>query len=300
MQDKLNKPKRFGEVLDTIFSLSRSRFLDFLKIYLMLLGPIIILEVLVYLAMGKSLIQEVGQGSNWIEKILSGFDPDDPFAQQEEILSENVLIMLSGIMSVFATVAILFAVDHIRKGETFQPSEVAKRAFTKALPILGATILLIIAFFFLLLIILLPGSTFSLGLESLVSLTFFFLILGIGLIALLIYLIIKITFYIAEIAFGSTVLSSFKNSWQLTRRRVLFLFGLYIVFVLIIGIINFVFEITAILLLGNSVLYVLIVNIVALATSMIGSIGYSVAYFDLKSRHDVDEIQEIIEEYHSE
>src|SRR5690625_7689937 len=115
----------------------------------MLDGTNIILEVVVYLAMGKSLIQEVGQGSNWIEKILSGFDPDDPFAQQEEILSENVLIMLSGIMSVFATVAILFAVDHIRKGETFQPSEVAKRAFTKALPILGATILLIIAFFFL-------------------------------------------------------------------------------------------------------------------------------------------------------
>src|SRR5690625_7997960 len=124
--------------------------------------------------------------------------------------------MLSGIMSVFATVAILFAVDHIRKGETFQPSEVAKRAFTKALPILGATILLIIAFFFLLLIILLPGSTFSLGLESLVSLTFFFLILGIGLIAVLIYLFIKITFYLFEISFGSTFCSYFIISCHLT------------------------------------------------------------------------------------
>ena len=51
------------------------------------------------------------------------------------------------------------------------------------------------------------------------------------------------------------------------------------------------------IVLGNSVLLTLIANLVTLITTMIFYVGYGVMYLDLKTRHDGDDIKEMLEDY---
>ncbi|MFL6557077.1 MAG: hypothetical protein ACJ8MO_13260, partial [Bacillus sp. (in: firmicutes)] len=114
--------------------------------------------------------------------------------------------------------------------------------------------------------------------------------LGIGL------LLTRWSFY-----FGSVVLDKdspgLGRSWRLSKKRTWVLMGLYIVFYFIISSISFGVQVTFGMVLGNSVLLTLISNLVTLVTTMIFSVGYGVMYLDLKTRHDADDIKEMLEDY---
>ena len=101
--------------------------------------------------------------------------------------------------------------------------------------------------------------------------------------------------------FGSVVLDKdspgLGRSWRLSRKRTWALMGLYIVFYFIISSISFGVQMTFGIVLGNSVLLTLISNLVTLVTTMIFSVGYGVMYLDLKTRHDADDIKEMLEDY---
>lgn len=73
--------------------------------------------------------------------------------------------------------------------------------------------------------------------------------------------------------------------------------GLYIVFYLIITSISFAVKSTFAVVLGNSVLLNIIVNLTSLLTTLFFSVGYAVMYLDLKLRHDADDLKELIENY---
>lgn len=296
MDERLNRPKGFGQILDLTFSLSKNKFRDFFLILLIFMGPIYLLQALIQLLFGVNFLREVGGNGAWYEQVASSF------AETEVNVGADLGVGLVGFMSYFlfpvASAAILLAVNHIRKNEEYTIGLVIKQAFSRYGPILGGTILFslitfVLIFFPILLIVLVSvigGVAFPI-LGIIVAIVLFLgFAVGIG------YLLTRWSFY-----FGSVVLGEgspgFTRSWRLTSKRTWALMGLYIVFFFIITCISVAIELSFGLFLGNSVLLSLITNVAAMFTTLILSVGFAVMYLDLKARHDADDLKDMIEDY---
>jgi hypothetical protein len=300
MDTKFNKPKGFGEILDHTFSLSKNHFKDFFFILLIFMGPIFLLQAILQLFSGTSFFREVGNGNAWFEQILSSFKETGTIDSSVfgALIGLIILGLVSAILAPVGEAAILFAIDHIRKNEEFTVGSVIKQAFSRFWPMIGSSLL----FFFITIgVILFPIGIVTLTavfgymanpiLGVLASILLFLgFAVGVGL------LLTRWSFY-----FGSVVLDrespGLFRSWRLTRKRTWALMGLYIVFNLITSSISFAIQMPFSLLLGNSVLLTMIVNLGTLITSMFFSVGYGVMYLDLKTRHDADDLKEMIEDY---
>lgn len=303
MDSKFTKPKGFGEILDHTFSLSKEKFKDFFTILLIFYGPIYLVDAIIQLASGINFFREVGSGNTWYEQILTGFTESGTIDSSS--LGADLGLILIGLVSLIfgpvAEAAILFGIDHIRKNEEFTIKAVIKQAFSRFWPMLGSSILygLIILGIILvpILAVAFTGVFGSMAANPVVG-VLLAIVLFFGFGVLIVYLLTRWSFY-----FGSVVLDrqspGFGRSWLLTKGRTWVLIGLYIVFYLIISIISFAVEATLGLALGNSVLLSMISNLVTLFTTMIFSIGYGVMYLDLKTRHDGDDLKELIDEYNN-
>ncbi|WP_225942053.1 hypothetical protein [Sporosarcina limicola] len=293
VDERLNRPKGFGEILDLTFSLSKNKLRDFFFISLIFMGPIYLIQALISLASGVSFFREFGVGEAWHEKIISSFDGTE---------SVSLGTTLVGITSFFlfpvASAATLLVVNRIRKNEAYTIISAIKQAFSRYGPIIGSSILfslITIGLIFVSVMIVIfifiaaaaSSSTIGVVLGITLSLT---IAIGIA------YLLTRWSFY-----FGSAVLGEgspgFTRSWKLTRNRGWPLIGLYIIFSLIIGVINVTIEFTFGMFLGNSVLLSMIISLASIFTTMIFSVGYAVMYLDLKVRHDADDLKEMIEDY---
>lgn len=297
MKDQLNKPKRFGEILDTTFTVSRQNFVEFVKIFFIIVGPLYIIQALIELLYGGSLFIDKNEGDNWFEQIINSFAVDDELAIEVEGEFLTVFILLlSVILLVVAQVAVLYAINQIRLGEEFTINGVIRRAFSRFWPLLRATILLFIALIIATVVLVFIAVLFGMFLPPvlaiLLGIVFFF-----GIIAFFVFFGVKFSLYAGAIAFGEKAFSSMRESWRLTRGHFWILVGVYFVFSVIIGTVNQVFGITFGLILGNSVLFGLLVNAITLITTMITSVAYGVVYLDLYVRHDSTDLKEMISEY---
>jgi len=302
LDSKFRKPKRFGEILDHTFSLSKNRFSDFFLIMLIFMGPVYLIQAMISLFSGVSFFREVGSGESWVEQILNGFVETEELYSNALGLSLGVIItgLLSLILFPLAEASVLLAINHIRNQEEYTVSSVIKEAFSRFWPIIGSSILFAII---TLGIIIVPIFMITMaGVFGVITDPIFGIILGIilflGFAVLIGYLLTRWSFY-----FGSVVIDreapGLTRSWRLTQGRPWILLGLYIIFYLIISSISATVEFTFTLFLGNSVLLSIIVNIVSLFTSMFFTVGYAVIYLDLKIRHDADDLKELIEDYKS-
>ncbi|KOP82515.1 hypothetical protein ACFFHH_23055 [Cytobacillus solani] len=302
MDTKFNKPKTFGEILDHTFILSKNRFKDFFLILLILMGPIYLLQAIIQLLSGVSFFRELGSGELWFEQILSSFD--ETAIPLDSSIGANISLILTGLFGIIlfpvAEAAVLFAINHIRKNEEYSVGSVIKEAFSRFWPILGSTILFgLITFGLIIVPILMISFTGVFGaiIHPAIGIIFAVLLflgfaVGIG------YLLTRWSFY-----FGSVVLDrespGFTRSWRLTKKRTWLLMGLYIIFYIIITTISSAIEITFGIFLGKSVLLSIIVNLATILTTMLLTVGYAVMYLDLKTRHDADDIKDMIEDYKS-
>jgi hypothetical protein len=298
---KFTTPKGFGEILDHTFHLTKNRFKDFFMILLIFMGPVFLLQAILQLMSGTSFFREVGSGGAWFEQILTSFEESGTFDSSSLGADIGLIIvgLISAILAPVAEAAILFTINHVRKNEEYTVGSVIKQAFSRFWPMIGSSIL-----FFLITIgiIIIPlaivgvtggvvGTTVDPILGIILGVVLFLgFAVGIGL------LLTRWSFY-----FGSVVLDKdspgLGRSWRLSRKRTWVLMGLYIVFYFIISIITFGVQMTFGMVLGNSVLLTLISNLVTLVTTMIFSVGYGVMYLDLKTRHDADDIKDLLEEY---
>ncbi|MBS4176830.1 hypothetical protein [Lederbergia citrea] len=302
MDQKFNKPKGFGEILDHTFSLSKNRFKDFFMILLIFMGPVYLVQAIIQLLSGTSFVREVGSGNGWLEQIVSGFN--DTATLDTGSLGADLGLILVGFCSVIlfpvAEAAVLFAVNHIRKNEEYTIGSVIKQAFSRFWPILGSSILFGLIVFGLIIgpiiIVTLVGIFGSLA-NPILGIGFAILLflgfaVGIG------YLLTRWSFYFGSVVFEEEF-PGLSRSWKLTRNRTYILMGLYIVFFLIVSCISFALEVTFGLILGNSVLLQIIVNVATIFTTLIFSVGYAIMFFDSKVRHDADDLKEMIEDYNS-
>lgn len=302
MDTKFKKPKTFGEILDHTFSLSKNRFKDFFMILLILMGPIYLLQAIIQLVSGVSFFRELGSGEIWFEQIISSFD--ETTIPLDSSIGADIGLILTGLFGIIlfpvAEAAVLFAINHIRKNEQYTVGSVIKEAFSRFWPILGSTILFgLIAFGLIIVPIFMISMTGVFGaiIHPAIGIIFAILLflgfaVGIG------YLLTRWSFY-----FGSVVLDrespGFTRSWRLTKKRTWLLMGLYIIFYIIITMISSAIEFTFGIFLGNSVLLSIIVNLATILTTMLLTVGYAVMYLDLKTRHDAEDIKDMIEDYKS-
>ncbi|MCJ8006443.1 hypothetical protein ACFFF5_03035 [Lederbergia wuyishanensis] len=299
MEIKFNRPKGFGEILDLTFRLSKYKFSDFLLINLIFMGPIYLLQVFIQLISGVSFFRELGSGDVWYEQILSSFE-DTGTASLGADLSIIAVSFLSIFLFPVASAAILIAINHMRKSEKYTVGTVIKEAFSRYGPILGSSILfvlLVIGLVFIpIIIVVLVGVVGSLA-NPIVGILMAILLfigfaIGIGL------LLTRWSFYFGSVVLDDEVLG-FSRSRKLSKKRTWALFGLYIVFSLIVSSISYAVEVSFGIFLGNSVLLSIISGVVSLFTTMIFSVGYAVMYLDAKTRHDADDLKEMIEDYNA-
>ena len=298
MENKLKKPKSFGEILDLTFNLSKNRFKDFFTILLILNGPVYLIEAIVQLLSGTSFIREVGTGNSWIEKIAAGFEGSANNTNISGDIGVIVVAFIGFFLFPVSEAAILLTIDHIRKNEEFTPVSVIKRGFSRFWPMLGSDIVFgLIAFSMVLVPIMVValtgvfGSMISPFLGIPLAILFFLgFAVGVG------YLLTRWSFY-----FGSVVIDKdapgISRSWTLTKGRTWVLMALYLIFYVIISGINMAVQMTLGIFLGNSVLLSIISNITTLFTTLVFSVGYGVIYLDLKIRHDADDLKQMIEDY---
>ncbi|WP_335869086.1 glycerophosphoryl diester phosphodiesterase membrane domain-containing protein [Bacillus sp. 2205SS5-2] len=305
MNSQFNKPKGFGEILDLTFRLSKNHFKHFLLIFLILIGPIFLVQALMELLTGTNFFREVGTGSNWFEQIISSFDQS--FFESEAEMAEfdvigTLMLIVIGILSFFlvpiADAAVLIAINHIRLNEEYTVKNVIKKAFTRYWAIIGSTLLFWIISFGIIVLpaIILVTSGFFVSIMNIWASIIMSLIFLVGFGLLIGYLLIRWSFYFGAVVLEDDALG-LSRSWQLTRNRGWVLIGLFITLFIILGIVGSAFEFTFGALLGNSVLFTLIVSLVTLFTSMVNAVAFAVIFFDLRTRHDGDDLKELIHEY---
>jgi hypothetical protein len=314
MNSELNRPKGFGEILDQTFRLSKNRFLDFFMIFLILLGPIYLLQALFELMAGTSFFRAVGTGGSWLDQFMNNLEggtlESEPFtgAGIWAGLASGLLGILSSIFGVIASAAIIIGVNHVRKNEEFTAGSVIKQAFSRFWALIGSSILYFLIIFgmiFVPVMILGIGSIFAFGFGeafsvdsfagSLMTILFIIVLLlaaavGIG------YLVTRWSFYIGVVTIDKKA-PGIGTSWNLSKGRGWAVFGIFLVLIIITGVITTAVEFTFGLALGSSVLYSIIINLVTMITSIITSVGLAVMFFDLKTRNQAEDLQEMIEDY---
>ncbi|OZU89434.1 hypothetical protein CIL03_06910 [Virgibacillus indicus] len=294
MNDKFGRAKGFSEILDHTFQLLKSHFSTFFLIFLIILGPVFLLEALFLLASGTSFFRQVGSGSNWFEQIISGYDESLNNSMGSDFFIGFAMLVLTPI----GYAAVLFAVVQVRNDEKFTAGTVIKRAFSRFWPLLGSSVIigailigLIIAVAFLIII---PGVITGLGDPLIGIILSIGLLLGIGLVVALLFT--RWCFYLSTVVFEEGF-PGFAESWRLTKKHTWRIFGLFLLIILITTIVGAAIEGVFTFILGNSVLYVIIVDLIAMLTSMITAVAYAVIYFDLKLRQDGDDLREMIDDY---
>lgn len=298
MKEHFDHPKGFGEILDHTFRLCKSRFPDFFMIALIIIGPIYLLQAIILMLTGTGFIRELGSGDSWFEQIATSLEETSVATSLGVGLGNTLLGLATLVLYPVAQAAVIFAINRMRKNEEFTAGLVIRQGFTKFWPILGSSLLLGVIIFgmvFVPIIIITIFGIISASIEPITGIIVtIVLALGIGLVVSL--LITKWSFYLGAVVMEGDA-PGLSRSWRLTRKRTWKVFGLLIVFTIIVSIISFAIESIFLALLGNSVLYTIIVSLATLFTSVIFMVGYAVIYFDLTTRHDADDLKGMIEDY---
>lgn len=299
MKEKSSTPQSFGSVLDLTFRISKNHFATFFLIFLIVVGPIVLLEALISLLGGSGLIRDVASGGSFLEQLTNTVDEA---LYGTTTIAEDLGTIVSGLATIvlypIAQAAVILAIKAIRKGEEFTAGTVIKKAFSRFWPIFASSLLFgVIVFsliFFPILIITIIssiGAVFS----PVVGITFG-VVLFLGAAAVIAYLLTRWGLYLPAVVFERCA-PGLGRSWDLTRRNFWRTFGLIVVIGLIAIIISSVFEMILTMLFGYSVLYTVLLNIITMITTMLFSVGYGLIYFDLKLRNDGDDLMDMIEDY---
>lgn len=292
------KRKKFGEILDETFLLSKNHFRDFFLITLIVIGPVYFVEAIVHMTTGVEFFRDVSRGSNRLEDIFATFDQNMDFVNPAMGSTTVLLALALAALFPVAQAAFLYAIDTLNQGKEFSVKTVIKKGFSKLWRLFFSSLLfgiLIVGFFIIIIVILtvILVSTFLMEPVGsiLMSVGLFFLFF---LISALIFT--RWGFYIGSIAIEDKA-PGLINSWRLTRKQTWRTFGLLLILYFIVGIVSFVMESIFSLFLGYSVLLTIIVNIVTLATLVISMVGYAVIYFDLGTKHQADDLKKMIDNY---
>ncbi|HLR08626.1 MAG TPA: hypothetical protein VK136_05100 [Bacillota bacterium] len=300
MHKSFHRPKTFGEILDHTFRLCKDRFKDFFLIMLIVIGPVYLLEVFLQMMTGTSFFRDMGTSGPFLDNIDSFIEENADTTIENELgtLVTNLIVL---ILLPIAYAAVLLAFHRLKNNETFSAGEVIKQAFSKFWSILGASVifglilfaLIFVPIFILTILVIISIATTHPAVAIILAIVLF-----LGVLLAILPLSTRWSFYLGAVVFENKI-PGLASSWRLSSGRTWWLVGIFIVFNLIAWIIGSIIEGVFSLVLGYSVLFAIISDIVALFTSMIIAVGYAVVYFDLRTRKEADDLRAMIDDYNS-
>ncbi|WP_079708768.1 hypothetical protein [Paraliobacillus ryukyuensis] len=297
MKEIFDKPKRFGEILDLTFQISKRHFSKLFLLLLIFMAPVIVIQAIGQIIGGRNFLTDISGGKTVFDQILNTYDQTTLSLSNSEVIGLTVSYILMILFYPVAFAAIVLLVKKIKEGSDYTIGGLIKQAFTRFWPLLWSTLLIgLMAFgiiFFPLVLGIAIGSLFIvfnpiLGgiLIVLFSIGGF---IGVGL------LFTRWGFYLPALLF-KRVAPGLTASWRLTKGRTWKIFGIYVVLIIISTIVSLGVDSIAVLL-GQSVLYTIITNLVTLITTLFATVGYAVVYFDAVTRNTAGDLKDMIDTY---
>lgn len=304
MNEKLNQPKGFGEMLDLTFRLCKNSFSGFFMIFLIVLGPLYLIEAIILFLTGTSFFHETSAADVLFDQLQSS--PQN--LEESDIL--NVINSGGSIATLFIGLAalillpitrasVLFGVDQLKNNQLFTAKMVLKRAFSKFWSIFFSSLLFAIIVFGMvfvgimgtILIGVLIGSATNTAVGILLGILLF---LGMAVVVAL--LIVRWNLFLGVVVIEGEA-PGLSRSWRITHKNTWKILGFFIVMGIITSVISSAIGGVATNLLGPSVLNTIITDLVSLLTGMISAVAYAIIYHDMKIRHDGDDLKEMIDDY---
>ncbi|REJ09944.1 hypothetical protein [Halobacillus trueperi] len=306
MEQLQTKPKTFGEILDHTFSISKKNFGPLFLTLLIIFAPLYIFDYLFMVLSGINLFREPS-GGGFTEGVLNNLDTA---AATQELVATNLgigmemlYLLVSTVLAIIiypiAQASVIVATSKALKSETWSKGQAIKGAFSRFWPIIGSTALMgvifgVAVFIGFLLFGILGGISFArdgFGVGFIMS-----IILGLLFFAAVAFFVTKLSMFFGAIVFQK-VAPGFSKSWQLTKGRFWFTFGLFIVFFIITILLTSVMEGVSALLLGGSLLGRVLTDLASIITTLFMMVGYTVLFFDLKTRNEADDLKDMIASY---
>lgn len=299
MEEHFSRPKSFGSVLDQTFRISKNNFLTFFLVFLIIVGPLILIDALLSLVSGTSFFRDMASGSTFLDQLVNTVD-EGLYGTTTVFDDLRTIIIGLGALVLYplATAAVILAIDAQRRQEEFTAGSLLKESFTRFWPIVGSSLLFGVIGFGLIFVptfIIVMITTVGLIIDPVFGI-FMGVVLFLAAAVVGAFLLTRWGLYLPAVVFEPCA-PGLGRSWQLTRKNFWRTFGLLVVIGLIAMIISFVFEVILTLLLGYSVLYSILIDIISIITMMFFSVGYGLIYFDLKLRNDGDDLMEMIDNY---
>jgi hypothetical protein len=299
MNELFTRPKRFGEVLDQTFRLSKNHFSSIFMIMLILIGPMILLQAFIMLLSGTELLSNKASGSSFFEQYYNtimeaAYEP----ISIGESLGTIFISIASMVLYPMAQAAVIVVIDSVRKQEEVAVGPSIKRAFSRFWPIFASSLLMAVIIFGMFLVGIFIISIFSaigIAINLMIGIAIG-VVLFLGIAGVVAYFLTRWGLYLPAVVFERCA-PGLGRSWNLTRGNFWRTFGLLVVLGLITVIISTVFELLLFTFLGTSVIYTVGLGLVNLITMMFFAVGYAIIYFDLKLRNDGDDLVEMMENY---
>lgn len=296
MNKNINRPLGFGEILDQTFRMLKSNFKTLFAITFLVSVPVLAIQAIILSLTGRDFFTTLNSGQNLLEQFVQGSE-----TVATSTIQEDLLTIFSSMFFIFALPvlagAIILTVKHTREGEKPAAKEMIKGSLPRYWPLFWSSVLYMIIISAILfpsfVIIILIGTLFIM-VDPIIG-TFVMLLLGLGLFVGAGLLFTRWSLYLPAVLFEK-VAPGLGKSFRLTKRQTWKFFGLIIVLMIITSIISFVLQIP-LMLLGDSVLFNLLTNLISMITSMIFVVGYSVMYFDASVRQEATDLKAMINEY---
>lgn len=286
---------RFGEILDVSFQTVKENFGRMARLLLIFLGPAIVLELIALALSGRSLLVDRTIGVTFQGMLAAS---DALFSTYYEPSGEAGILgsLFYGVGSILASASIILVVAESRRDNPLALKDIARQALARFFPLLGGSI----CFFLIIALAASPFLLFAFGFAGITGVgeELLSLIIILVVFALLIYLMVRLSFYVPAIV-TEKVSPGIGKSWRLTKKNVWRLIGLCLVVMTIVFV---VVELPVILLgvlLGDSLLTRLFGALLGLVSVMFTSTAMAVAYFDLQVRNEAGDLKTLADQYDS-
>ncbi|NGQ93841.1 ABC transporter ATP-binding protein [Brevibacillus sp. SYP-B805] len=309
------KPMSVGQILDRTFSVYRKHFGKLFLLTLILFAPLY-------------LIQEVALNDAGNMPFWPTFDTDVPFSERFlESYSESgeepsvgllilffVVALLTGLVSTpISMAAVVFMVQSVMRGETVELGKALKQSFRRYWPLLGSCLvyglivfLMCIGFFMVLMLVIFGVAAIGSGGDE--SIQQFFAnplsaLLG-GVSVLLFFLVLLVPFCYFLLRWGfflpavavEKVAPGIDKSWKLTKGNFWRILGVYLVMMTIAVVFTMMIELLVLVSLGQSILGLLVQNLLTLMLMPLSSVAYAVTFFDLRIRTEGTDLEALLAE----
>ncbi|WP_026907857.1 hypothetical protein [Paucisalibacillus globulus] len=301
MEDHFSRPKSIGALLDQTFRMSKNNFSTFFMIMLIVIGPIVVMNAFISFLTGSSFFRDVAGGSSFLEQLSNTIDES---TYGTTTLAQDLGTLLVGLVTIvlypIAYVAVIYTIEAIKNQEEYTVGSVIKKAFSRFWPIFGSSLLVsVIVFGMVFVPVLVISMVTAVGalIHPIIGIGMF-LVLFLAVGAVVAYFLTRWGLFLPAVAFEPCA-PGLGRSWNLTRKNFWRTFGIFVVIGAITFVISGIFDFLFTALLGNSVLYSILINMISIVTTILLSVGYALIYFDLKLRNDGDDLMVMIENYES-